>query len=684
MELKKALKIDDILEAFEKGTNLCDLLDDEDLKTIGADCHEGYINDLQSRSEWEGRYSQGMKLALQVFEIKNTPWEKASNVKFPAITIPAVNFNSRVYSALISGTEIVRMRTIGEDQSGEKEKRARRVSTHMSYQVLEQDQDWEPDHDRMLIALPLTGCEFIKTYHDSHKKHLCGKHVFSKDLVMDYYTTSLDTSPRISHRFTETENDIRSKIRQKIYSECDFEGGSNYEPSNLDIEQTQREGRSPGTGKKPWLIVEQHCWLDLDGDQYEEPYCVTFREQDQKVLRIYPRFSTERVEYTSDKEVAKINPIQYFTKYGFIPSPDGSIYDIGFFTLLGPLNEAINTLINQLVDRGTLNIKGGGFVSRGARLKAGPMKFQMGELKELPVSADDIRKAIFLMPTVEPSNVLYNLLNLLIEYTQKTSSVSDMMMGQTPGQNTPATTAMAALEQGQQVFAGIYKRCFRSLTQEFRLRYELNRLYLDPVEYYEILDSGQQGAVAQSDYEADPKDIRPTADPNVTSAAQRMAKAEAVAARSQQYHGYDRHKVEIGYLEALQMPGIGALLPTNPDGTPKNPAPEDPKTKIMELDFKRQATKDAIDSRMKQELIDAQIGELETRAMLNLAKAEAEEAGEQIELYKLQIADLRERRENLRAMLDVKDRQQGPPGAGGGLEGMAGAPSNQAGAAVPA
>ena len=67
MELKEALQIDDILEAFEKGANLCDLLDDEDLKAIGADCHEGYQNDLLSRSEWEGRYSQGMKLALQVF-----------------------------------------------------------------------------------------------------------------------------------------------------------------------------------------------------------------------------------------------------------------------------------------------------------------------------------------------------------------------------------------------------------------------------------------------------------------------------------------------------------------------------------------------------------------------------------------------------------------------------------------
>lgn len=666
--MKKPLDLQDILQAFDDGKNLCDLMDEEDIKDIGEICHEGYKSDLQSRSEWEGRYSQGMKLALQVFEVKNTPWEKASNVKFPSITIPAVNFSSRVYPSLVNGTEIVRMRVIGEDPLGEKEKRARRVSTHMSYQVLEEDEDWEAEFDRLLIALPLTGCEFKKTYYDPHKKHVCGKHVFSKDLVIDYFATSLETASRISHQFTETENEMRSKIRQRIYTECDFEGGSNYTPPRLDQDISEREGRTE-TGKKPWLNIEQQCWLDLDGDDYEEPYCVTFREQDKKVLRIYPRFSTERVEYVED-EVSKINPIQYYTKYGFIPSPDGSIYDIGFFTLLGPLNEAINTIINQLIDRGSLNVKGGGFVSRGARLKGGPMKFQMGEFKELPVSTDDIRKALFLMPTVEPSPVLFNLLSLLIEYTQKTSSVSDMMMGQTPGQNTPATTAMAALEQGMQVFAGIYKRNFRSMTKEFRLRYELNRLYLDEVEYYEILDQGQQGAVLRSDYDGDPKDIRPTADPTVTSSAQRMAKAEAVSQRSMAYHGYDRYKVERNYLEALQVSGIDELLPLDEQGNPP-PPPPDPKAEAEKLKIKTQAAKDAVELDIKSQLTLAQVGEMETRALLNLAKAEAEEVGEQIEIYKMQLDDLRERRERI---ANVRS---------GGMAGMAGQQGNPSSSPVP-
>lgn len=44
-----------------------------------------------------------------------------------------------------------------------------------------------------------------------------------------------------------------------------------------------------------------------------------------------------------------------YTKFGFVPNPDGGFYDIGFGVLLGPLNESVNTLINQLIDAGTLN-----------------------------------------------------------------------------------------------------------------------------------------------------------------------------------------------------------------------------------------------------------------------------------------------------------------------------------------
>jgi chaperonin GroES len=54
-------------------------------------------------------------------------------------------------------------------------------------------------------------------------------------------------------------------------------------------------------------------------------------------------------------------PEQYFTKYGFIPTPDGGFYELGFGNLLGPVNDSINTIVNQLIDAGTMSNTGGGF-----------------------------------------------------------------------------------------------------------------------------------------------------------------------------------------------------------------------------------------------------------------------------------------------------------------------------------
>lgn len=44
-------------------------------------------------------------------------------------------------------------------------------------------------------------------------------------------------------------------------------------------------------------------------------------------------------------EVLSIEPVNYYTKYSFIPNPDGGFYDIGFGRLLGPINESANTVL---------------------------------------------------------------------------------------------------------------------------------------------------------------------------------------------------------------------------------------------------------------------------------------------------------------------------------------------------
>jgi chaperonin GroES len=97
MKLKDKFNINDLM--YE--ANIADLLCKEDLATIGGQISKDFDNDLMSRSSWEKRTETSLKLALQVAETKNFPWANASNVKFPLITIAALQYHARSYPVLV-------------------------------------------------------------------------------------------------------------------------------------------------------------------------------------------------------------------------------------------------------------------------------------------------------------------------------------------------------------------------------------------------------------------------------------------------------------------------------------------------------------------------------------------------------------------------------------------------------
>ena len=73
---------------------------------------------------------------------------------------------------------------------------------------------------------------------------------------------------------------------------------------------------------------------------------------------------------------------------------------------------------------------------------------------------------------------MFNLLNLIIDFTSRISGTTDINVGENPGQNTPAETSRAMVEQGQKIYSAIFKRIWRSLKREFQKLYKLNAVHL--------------------------------------------------------------------------------------------------------------------------------------------------------------------------------------------------------------
>jgi len=576
-----------------ESTNIAEKLDKEKLHKIGADAHEGFTADKQSRAEWEKQMEEWTKLATQVREEKTWPWPRASNVKYPILTTAAMQFAARAYPSLVpSDGKIVKSKVIGKDPDGQKAVLADRVSMYMSYQLMHEMTGWEEGMDKLLIMLPVVGTVFKKTYWDSIKKQVASDVILPKNLVVNYWAKSIKEAERISQIIEMSPRVLKERQMSGVFLDED-----------LGSAPTPEDARNAPSNDEttPFTIIEQHTYLDLDDDDYPEPYIVTFHLESAKVLRITARFDDTTMHYTEEGKLAKIEPIEYFTKFGFIPNPDGSFYDLGFGVLLGPINESVNTLINQLIDAGTLNNLQSGFLGKGLKIRLGETKFSPGEWKAVNSLGEDLKKQIVPLPSKEPSAVLFQLMGSLITSGKELASVAEIFVGKMPGQNTPATTTMATIEQGMKVFTAVYKRIYRSLEEEFNKLFALNGTYLDPNTYQETIGV----TVGPNDFSAKQYKICPGADPTAVSQTEKLLKAQGLM-EMLPLGILDPVKVGLRLLEAQEQPNYQELLNPQVAETGALPHPP-PNPKILESQAKVQAIQQASqikqgDAQFKQQL----------------------------------------------------------------------------------
>lgn len=602
--------------------NIAEHLDEKQLQKIGGDCAEGYKADLDSRKEWEENLDKWTKMALQITDKKTYPWPNASNVKFPILSTAAMQFAARAYPTLVpSSGDVVKCRVVGSDPNGEKQARAIRISKHMSYQVMQEMEEWEEDMDRLLITLPIAGTVFKKTYFDSELGRNCSHLIYPKNLVVNYWAKNLDKAERKTEILEMSKRRVREKQLAGIY--LDIEIGEP-QAATVGVSKSNPNGTTapPTDDTTPYTILEQHTWIDLDDDGYPEPYIVVFELNTQKVLRIVARYSEEGVELNDKDEIKKITPIEYYTKFSFFPNPDGGFYDIGFGRLLGSINASVDTLINQLIDAGTLSNLQSGFIGKGLRIKMGDARFQPGEWKAVNATGDDIKKQIFPLPVRDPSDVLFKLLELLSQSAKELASIAEIFTGKMPGQNTPATTTMTSVQEGMRLFTAIYKRIYRAMAEEFRKLYKLNAEYLEDENEVDVLDE----PIAQSDYKGNANDIVPAADPNASSQEMRQSNAERLM-NLLPLGTINPQEVTMRILTAYEEPGIDKLMGNLP------PPPPDPKMEALKLKAQLDQAKSQHDMQMKEWDMKIKQAESEQKLQLEQAKAQQEIQNKAIEAY---------------------------------------------------
>lgn len=635
--------------------NIVDSFDDKRLVEIGSLVYDEYRIDLATREKWERQYDEIFELADQIIGEKYSSGQVGAQVKYPILATAAISFSSRSYPNIVKGSDVVKHQVIGSDIDGIKAARGQRCSQHMNYQILEQMQGWEQEMDQGLIRLALIGSEFKKTYYNPIEGVPVSELVSAKDLVVNYHTKSIEKARRITHIIELYPNDIEERIRSGVFADFEYEK----EAAGRENEDKTRQNEDLTDPDLPHEFLEQHRWLDLDDDGYKEPYIVTIHTKSKKVVRIVPRFGIGSVELNDDNEIKRIVADQYFTRFLFLPSFDAGFYGTGFGSLLfSPVN-IINTLFNQLIDAGTLANIQGGFLGAGIKLKkgggGGVLRFQQGEWKQISYMGDDIRRAVFALPAKEPSTVLFQLLGLMLEATKELASQADVLTGEHPKGNVPATTTLALIEQGLKVFSAIYKRVYLSLKSEFKLIRKLNFIYLSVEEYNNIIDyteelpvvdprtqqpvvdeSGQPVTAPQKvmanpkqDYGDQWMDLIPVSGAANFSDTQSIIKAQVLM--ETRGMGLDDEAILRRFLEAMQVENAGELFPEG--GIQPQPDPRivleemKQKTKMIEFELRR------YELEFKERESEGKLLQYWATSIKALADAEAAEAGPQLELY---------------------------------------------------
>lgn len=652
-----------LLKKYVESNNIAENLSEEKLAKIGQRVLEGYQDDLSSMSDWLACVDEALKLSALKKEEKNTPFPNASNIKFPIITTACQQFSARTMPELIKDNKIVKAQVIGKDPDGSKMLRAERVSKFMSYQLLTESKTWKKQLDKLLTTLPNIGFMIKKTYWDPIKKQNCSDVCNYKDVIINSNIESLDEAERITHVLHYFTNDLVEMKQAGLYLK------------KVVDEEIARYKELEVVKKID--VLEQHRYLDLDDDGYKEPYCVTVLKDNGKVLRIKASFNEEGIitedQLSSDsygeqdedkgdsKKLIKIDPIRYFTDFHFLPSPDGKFHSMGFGTLMHHMNETINTILNQLIDAGRLSNMRGGYLDSRAKIQSGDSLHEPGEFKKVKMNSMLTLKDAFLpIEYREPSQVLLSLLEILITSAKELSSTTDAMQGTQQTQNAKSGAVISQIEQGMKILTSIQVRFYDSLREEFLKLFKLNREYLDPQIERNVLDDVL--AVSQIDFDLDKLDVFPVADPNMSSDAQRMARAQVLQSLVG-HPGVDIQEIDRRTLEMFDVPAPEKVLP------PKDPKAPPP---LEVLQFQAETEKNAQELNIKGRIvaldekrfmldalkIEAEIMKLKTASIKDLADAEATEVGTQLQDYQTSLGILQTKLDNIMQHKQAQSEQE--------------------------
>ena len=546
--------------------NLAEYMDEGSLQELANELTGDFDSDISSRKDWIQTYVDGLELLGLKIEERAEPWEGACGVYHPILSEALVKFQSETMMSTFPAAGPVKTQIIGKE-TPEKKEAAERVKDDMNYQLTDVMQEYRPEHERMLWGLGLAGNAFKKIYIDPGLDRQVAMYVPAEDIVVPYGASNLEAAERITHVMRKTENELKRLQHSGFYRDVDL-GTPNNVLDEVEKKIAEKLGFRASSDDR-YKLLEMHVELDLQGYEHKDeddkptgialPYVVTIEKGSNTVLAI-------RRNWNPDDETYQKR--QHFVHYGYIPG--FGFYCFGLIHLIGAFAKSGTSMLRQLIDAGTLSNLPGGFKTRGLRIKGDDTPIAPGEFRDVDVPSGTMRDNILPLPYKEPSVVLAQLLDKVIQEGRAFASVSDMKVSDMSA-NAPVGTTLAILERTLKVMSAVQARIHYSMKQEFKL---LKKIIADytPDDYSYMPVEGSPRA-KKSDY--DNVEVIPVSDPNAATMAQKIVQYQAVLQLAQQSPQlYNMPLLHRQMLDVLGIKNAAKLVPMEDDQKPQDPVTE--------------------------------------------------------------------------------------------------------------
>lgn len=430
------------LKAPETFGNVAEKLSADDRRILASDLIELIGIDETSMNNW----LTGAKRYLDEIEQEGeqTPQDReqagADEDEPPSteLTLSAVvQFAARATDALLGEPDLAKASETGAEP----------LASWVSSQLRTKDMNWTLDTDPLTVHMAVTGLAWRKRDFDEEDEVFHSYFRPSTHVIINANVKSVERAPRVTDDFEKYPYEIQRSIERGKWVD--------YEP--------RFDERDPQASKR---FYECDCWLDLDGDDYVEPWTVTIsRDDTPEVVRIRPRWSRKTV--TDNEKALYFNPVIRFYPYRFLPNPSGKFLPMGFGKILDRVQNSADMLLASIVDTAQSESENGGvFTGEGLGI---PDKVELknNRATKIPTDGRPVAEIWSQFPTKSVSSGSVAILEKLLTLGDRVAGTLNLL------ENAPAsmtaTMAKGIIDTGTQVQSAVHRRMCASMTEELRM-----------------------------------------------------------------------------------------------------------------------------------------------------------------------------------------------------------------------